>query len=231
MGQHFFPRSDVDFLAWGTKFLESARAQYASLGVSARDVARMSDQWESFRAAYTQHVDAHNAAAEAFVQKQFTRREFETLLRPLVRRIQANETTTDRARAGLGIAVPKRKRRNRSAVPQSFPLMRIDASVPLRHTVRFMDASTPEVRRKPPGVRAGQLWVAVVSAGTQAPLRPDDAAGKGVYKVASSPTRSPVRISFTAHQATKTAWYVMRWIAMDGSLGAWSAPVSATIAS
>src|SRR6187397_363973 len=121
MGQHFFPRSDVDFLAWGTKFLESARAQYSSLGVSPREVAGMSDQWESFRAAYTQHVDAHNAAAEAFMQKQLARREFETILRPLVRRIQANETTTDRARTSLGIAVPKRKRRKRSAASQSCP--------------------------------------------------------------------------------------------------------------
>jgi hypothetical protein len=231
MGRHFFPRPDVDLLVWGSRFVERVRDGHERLGLSPNDLAQLLRTWDAFKTSYTDHVDAHKRAAEAFERKQSTRQGFERSLRPLVRRIQMSPQVTDRHRADLGITVPKRRRSSLGEVVLGRPVVRVDASRGLVHVVRYADEVSPKNRRKPTGAKCAELWVGVAALGSP-PMPPASAEGepRAPYRLHSTNTRTPIEVRFSAAQENKVAHYLLRWVARSGGYGPWSEPAAATIA-
>lgn len=87
----------------------------------------------------------------------------------MTRFVQGYIKTTDADRANMGITV-RDNSLSPSPAPTTRPLVRVDTSQRLLHTLRFSDESTPTRRRKPHGVLGAEVWVALAAAGEAPPL-------------------------------------------------------------
>ncbi len=77
--------------------------------------------------------------------KDHARAALQADIRPLVRRLQASPNVDDGARAAMGITVPDRVP-TPAGPPGTRPVVRVDISQRLRHTVHFADEATPKRR-------------------------------------------------------------------------------------
>ncbi len=229
MGLHFFPRGDAEFVAWGNRFVEYLGSRFTAVGLGEPEWTQLKRSWDGFTAAYAQHIKTHAIAAAAFQEKARARADFEATLRPIVRRIQAHDGTTDEARAALGITV-REGNRTRLPPPSTRPVVAIAEGTRLKHTLRYSDESTPNRRSKPRGVVGAELWMAVVPNGETRcpPLPPERDGGLEYLYVALSP-RSPTTVDFDSAKAGQTACYVLRWINRRGAKGPWSEPARAVV--
>ncbi|MBI5764779.1 MAG: hypothetical protein HZA51_14780 [Planctomycetes bacterium] len=202
-GEHFFPRGDADFTAWGDRFNDYVQANFAALGLSAAEATGLNSAWFRFRIGYAAQVQARAAAAAAYQEKARSRRAFEALLRPAVRRIQTFAATTDAQRGQLGITIPDRTR-TPIGPPTTRPLVKVDFSRRLSHRIAFADEGTPTRRTKPKGVIGAELWVKLTALGAAPPGGPADLS----FLMLS--TRSPAVAEYGGADAGKTAHYMIR---------------------
>ena len=107
-----------------------------------------------------------------------------------------------------------------SPIPTSKPVGSIDTSQRLQHTISFVDANSPTSRAKPDGVRGCQIWIKI---GNPAPTDPSE------LTFVATDTRSPYIMQFDGADATKNAFYWLRWENTRGEVGPWSDAVMATI--
>ena len=77
-----------------------------------------------------------------------------------------------------------------------------------------------DVAAKPAGVDCCELWLYI---GTTAPAGPDAMHLQGVDN------STPYLMEFDSADASKTAYWALRWVNTRGEHGPWSATVSATI--
>lgn len=220
--EHFFPQGDADFTAWGDRFNGYVQANFAALGLSAAEATGLNSAWVSFRIKYLIHVKARADASAAYQEKARTRRAFEALLRPAVRRIQTFAATTDAQRGELGITIPDRTR-TRAAAPTTRPIVKVDFSLRLTHRIAFADEATPQRRSKPKGVMGAEVWVKLAVLGDAPPTGPAD------LRFLLLATRSPAIAEYGGADAGKTAHYMVRWLSRRGEPGPWSETASATV--
>ena len=102
--------------------------------------------------------------------------------------------------------------------PTTRPLVKVDFSKRLRHTIRYADESTPTRRARPRGVIGAEVWVKVAPPGD-----PDE------LKFLLLSTRTPTVANFTGPDGGQTAHYMLRWLSTRGEAGPWSETASATI--
>jgi hypothetical protein len=221
-GEHFFPQADADFVAWGDQFNSYVQANFAALGLSATEATGLNSAWFRFRIGYAAHVQARAAASAAYQEKARSRRAFEALMRPAVRRIQTFGATTDAQRGELGITIPDRTRTPVGA-PTSRPLVKVDFSKRLSHRIAFADERTPLRRVRPRGILGAEVWVKVSAPGEGPP------SGAADLKFLLLATRSPAVVEYGGADAGKTAHYMIRWLSRRGEPGPWSETASATI--
>ncbi len=216
----YIPAADGDFDAWQVNFIAYATANAAALGldplVDIPPLAAAQGTWTTDYAANT----AAQAAAEAARQaKDAARDGLAGVIRPLVLRMQASPDVDDTERAALGITVPDRIP-TPSAIPTTRPVVKVDTSQRLRHTIAFTDAATPSRTAKPAGVRGAQIWVKV---GDPPPTGPAE------LSYLATDTRSPYTVQYPGSEGGKTAHYMLRWENTRGETGPWSETASATI--
>lgn len=219
MATDYIPASDADFDAWQQNLVNYVVANAAALGLPPADVTSIQGFNGSWGTKYPAANTATASANAATQEKNDCRSDFEGFLRPLVGRIQSSPSITDAQRQALAITV---RSTSRTAVgaPTSKPVATIDTSQRLRHTINFVDETTPTSRAKPDGVQGCEIWMKV---GDPAPAGPND-----VHYLALD-TRTPYTVEFEAADAGKTAYYMLRWISTRGETGPWSATVSGTI--
>lgn len=215
----YLPGPDADYQAWVTNFVTYANANLAALGLVAADMLPVTTNQLAFNNGFSAHIAAKNAAMAAKQTKDESRVALTGAIRPLVRRLQASPAVSDAERAALGITV-----RTPSAPigpPITAPLVSIECGQRLQHTLRFVDASTPTRRAKPPGVMGVEIWNKV---GTTPPV------GEGELRFVAVDTSAPYVLDFDAVEGGKTAYYWLRWVNPTGERGPWSEQAAATIA-
>jgi len=129
---------------------------------------------------------------------------------------------TDAQRAALGITV-RDAEPTPTGKPTTRPLVTVDFSKRLRHTLRYADESTPTRRARPFGVIGAEIWVKLAVAGDPAPSDPDE------LTFLQLSTRTPAVAEFTGADGGKTAHYMLRWLSTRSEPGPWSETASATI--
>jgi hypothetical protein len=211
--------SDTDFTAWMQNFITYANANLAALGLTASDLTPLQTAQTDWEAAYAANVSAQAQAQSARQTKDDARSAQESLLRPLVARLQSSPAVTDAQRQALQLSV-RSTVRTPAATPTSRPLATVDTSQRLRHTISFVDEMTPKSRAKPDGATGCEIWVKV---GDPAPADPNE------LKYLATDTRTPYMAEFDGADAGKTAYYMLRWVNTRGERGPWSQTVSATI--
>lgn len=219
MATDYIPASDADFDAWQQNLVNYVVANAAALGVPPADVTSIQGFNGSWGTKYPAANTATASANAATQEKNDCRSDFEGFLRPFVGRIQSSSSITDAQRQALAITV-RSTSRTAVAAPTSKPVATIDTSQRLRHTINFVDETTPTSRAKPEGVQGCEIWMKI---GDPAPAGPND-----VHYLALD-TRTPYTVEFEAADAGKTAYYMLRWISTRGETGPWSQTVSGTI--
>ena len=198
----YIPSPDGDFDAWQNNFITYASANAAALGLDPLiDIPPLT---------------AAQAARQA---KDAARGGLEGVIRPLVARLQASPEVDDAERQALGITVRDTIPTD-VEVPKTRPVVSVDTSQRLQHTIGFADEATPTRKAKPAGVRGAQVWVKI---GDPASVDPNE------MTFLATDTRTPYVAAFDGADANKVAHYMLRWENTRGETGPWSETASATI--
>lgn len=232
----YIPRQSGKFDAWQNNFVAYAEAHAKDLGLSDEDIDELIEYRNNWEKRYGQLTAARDAFGEAAQHKAAAQSDLTALIRTFAARIQQAAGTTDAMRAALGITirdpVPTRVR-----LPGSEPLVSVDTSERLRHTLHFVDSATPTRKAKPYGVMGAEVWVFVGDA-TASQVEDVEITPAGAssirrslqpFKFAKIATRTPTVVEFDGDYAGRTASYLLRWLNTRGQPGPASAVASATI--
>lgn len=173
----------------------------------------------TWNSAFPAHVAASAAAVAARNAKDIACGTYEGTIRPLVKRLQASSAVDGAEHAALGITVPDRSP-TPVPIPTTRPVVKVDTSQRLQHTISFADETTPTSTRKPQGVSAAELWVKVDG--------PPPADATQLSFLATD-TRTPYLATFDGADGGKPAHYMLRWINTKGQPGPWSETATATV--
>ena len=216
----YIPRPDGGFDAWQANFVTYASANAAALGLDPLvDIPPLTAAQGTWSTDYAANTTAQAAAQAARQAKEAARSAFEGVIRPLVGVLQASAAVDDTERKALGITVPDTTP-TPVGPPTSRPVVTVDTSQRLQHTIEFGDELTPTSRAKPDGVRGAQIWVKI---GDPPPVDPDE------LTFLATDTRTPYVANFDGADGNKVAHYMLRWESTRGDVGPWSETASATI--
>jgi hypothetical protein len=219
MAGDYIPAGDAQFHAWQNNFVVYVNGHLAELGLVAGDVVDLNATAATWTTDYPAHTAAQSAAQAARQAKDGARDGLEGTIRPLVRRLQASPDVDDSERAAMGITVPDREG-TPEGPPKTRPVVSVDTSQRLQHTIAFADEATPTRKAKPDGVMGAEIWVKV---GDPPPTDPSE------LSFLSVDTRTPYVADYPGEDGGKTAHYMLRWVATTGEKGPWSETASATI--
>ncbi len=216
----YIPGPDGDFNAWQDNFVTYATANAAALGLDPLvDIPPLTAAQTTWTTDYAANTAAQAAAQAARQAKEGARSAFEGVIRPLVGVLQASAEVDDGERAALGITVPDTTP-TPVGPPTTRPVVTVDTSQRLQHTIAFADELAALSRAKPAGVRGAQIWVKI---GDPPPTDPNELTFLG------TDTRTPYLASFDGADGNKVAHYMLRWESTRGETGPWSETASATI--
>jgi hypothetical protein len=217
MPTDYLPSADADFDIWQQNFYSYVNAHLSELGLSVSDLAPLTSAQTSWQNAFSANLAAQAAALGTRQGKDTARDNFESLTRSFVRRVQAIPTVTDAARASMNITVARD--RAPATAPATRPVVSINTDQRLRHTVNFVDETTPNGKGKPDGVTGCEIWNKVG----------DAPAGPSQLTYLGTDTRTPYVAEYDESDAGKVAHYMLRWVNSKGETGPWSQTVNATI--
>ncbi|HPF37335.1 MAG TPA: hypothetical protein P5081_13215 [Phycisphaerae bacterium] len=224
----YLPRSGGAFEAWQRNFVAYAVANAKALGLSDGEVTKLQERSVTWQKRYTNLTAARAAYGEAAAAKSRARSDLVALVRPMVARIQDAGATTDAVRAALGITI-RDAAPTAADAPSSAPVVSVDTSERLRHTLHFTDSAMPSRKAKPKGVIGTEIWVYVGDADTSQVANRDIANGLDDYSFVRLATRTPVVVEFGGPDGGRTASYVLRWVNTRGEPGPLSAVATATV--
>lgn len=217
----YIPAPDAEFNAWQGNFLSYATANAAALGLDPLvDIPPLTAAQGVWTTDFPAHVTAQNTAQSAKVTKDASRAGYVSLIRALVRRLQASADVDDAERAALGITVPDTDP-TPIGPPTTRPIVSVRCDQRLQQTIDFMDETTPTRKAKPPGVLGAEIWVKV---GDPPPVDPDTD-----LRFLGLDTRTPYVAGYSGADGSQMAHYMLRWVNSKGDKGPWSETASATI--
>lgn len=220
MPSDYIPGADGSFDAWQDNFVTYVSANAVALGLDpAVDIPPLTAAQGDWQTDYPANIAAQQAAQSARQAKDAARGTFEGVIRPLVRRMQANPAVKDSDKASMGVTVPDTTPTD-VGPPVTRPVVSVDTSQRLRHTIHFADEATPTSKAKPDGVRGAQIWMKV---GDPPPADPSE------LTYVATDTRTPHPIDFGGSDAKQNAHYMVRWENTRGEVGPWSETATATI--
>ena len=223
MSSDYLPGKDLELQTWMNKFMLYLGANLAHFGLVAADIADMQLSETDFSMARF-NTEAALTTYRGLVQDKNLKREtMESLIRPMVARLQTYPETTNQDREELGIPL----RGVAPTVPVGIdtsvdrPIATVNISQRLKHTLRIQNQNEDVITAgKPAGVRAVEVWAKV----GPAPVDETDVTYVDVS------TRNTVTVPYAGADGNKQAHYQMRWVYSNGEKGNWSEVVSATIA-
>jgi hypothetical protein len=136
--------------------------------------------------------------------------------------IRSNLGVDNQSLVDLGLN-PRNNSRSPVPAPRSAPIVMAICGYPGVTALRFADENTPASRRKPPGVIALQLAVAVTGPGEPTPVSADQAVTNDLF------TTQPILFEHEKKDAGKMATFFGRWVTGRGLHGPWSLPAHFTI--
>lgn len=215
----YLPNTDADLLAWAKNFREAIAADAASLSLTGDDVTEVKSLITAYEEAFNSNITKQAEARASRELKDSTRQNLEAGLRERARRVKATKDVTNEKLAALGLNAPDSEPAPKGA-PQSRPVVSVDTSQRLQHTINWSDENSTSSRAKPKGVMGAEVWVKVGDA---------PPADESELRFLALDTATPYTAAFEITDGGKTAHYMLRWINTKGEKGAWSQTVSATI--
>ena len=215
----YLPSTDLEYAEWLANFVTYTTTNRDDLRLTAEDLDRLQASYTDWQTATDTYRSAQATAEIALQTRNETRDTSQSIVRELVQLLQANPDLTDTQRVALGITV-RSNNRSLTPAPTTKPLPRLEQSGRLRHTIHFVDETTPNRRAKPQGIRGCQIWVFV---GETPPARPED------FRYLGTDTRTPYLSEFDPEDGGELAHYYLRWVNTRDEPGPWSDPISGSI--
>ena len=223
MNSDSIPGSDSNFNNWVIPFNTQVQTYHTAsptwMGLTNGQVTGLDSAVTVWTDAYAVTLNPTTAGPLATQTKNEARAALEIILRPLIRQLQANTAMTDDIRASLGLHLPSHAH-SRAPVPASAPVLTVDLSQRLQHSISFRDAATPTSTAKPAGVTACNIYAKI---GLPAPTDISQ------MQLLGSPTHAPFVKHYEGSQAGLMVTLWACWTNAHGEQGPWSAAVSATI--
>jgi hypothetical protein len=214
----YIPSSDSELIEFAMNFINRISGNEAELGLTAADTTAITALRSTFNLSYIDNNTTQMSARSTREKKDADREPLVAKLREAAQRIQNSPNVTDAQRAELGLTIRQTSSAPTGA-PDSRPVLEIDTSEPLRHTVKFYD-NVLETKGKPDGVRGAEIWCKI---GGEATMNEDD------YRYLGTDTASPYLAIHRPENVGKQAHYIARWVNGRGEYGAWSNSETATI--
>ena len=190
-------------------------ANAARLLVSASNLALLPTSLATWASTFSISQNPNTSTVTATANKNDARDALKDLLRNIYADIPESALTTDDRNT---LNLPERSTTATPApVPTTKPLVTIDTSNRLEHTINFRDENGNLA--KPQGVRGCQIWVKIGASAKD----PDE------LKYLATDTKTPYVYHFEGADAGKPAYYWLRWENTRGETGPWSDEVMATI--
>jgi len=167
MGKNWIPQPDDTFDGWLHNFYNQLKIVGPAVGLAQSEIQAVEGATTEWASDYQAHIVAKNAAQAATVTKDNTRDDTESVVRRVVKQLQANPQLTDGQREMLGITVP-----DTTPTPQSPdyvlgitpPLLDADFSKRQQITLHFgIQPGNERENAKPDGIAGAKLWFHVVS--------------------------------------------------------------------
>ena len=226
MASDYIPKTETGLRDWAHNFSALITANPPTYGLMASDAAAIASVVSAYTAALTLAVDPSTKTKATVAAKDSDKAAMLVVVRRYAQFIKLNDGVSNDEKIGLGLTINDTSRTPVPA-PATQPICTIIGTTPLRHTLRFADASTPAKRAKPPGAIGLELYYFVAPAATAAPVSPEAGDDVEFYGVA---TRQPYLVELDPTDVGKQATYYARWITRTGLVGPWSAPVAMTVA-
>ncbi len=193
--------------------LSGAPASYHATAAQATDLLAKSN---AFAGEVTAHVAAQADARSQTQKKNQSRLELEDLMTLLVKQAKlygASESDLGKLGVPTGAA---------GDAPSSAtrPAGKVDTSRRLEHLIHFSDEATPDSKRRPRGVLGCEIHRKI---GGAPPVDESEC------QFLTLDTETPYLADYAGEKAGAMAHYMLRWRLRDGSNGAWSETLSATV--
>jgi hypothetical protein len=201
------PRDAAGLIAEAENFISVTTANPAHFGLTAAQIASLTNLTGTADNALTDRKSAENAFRAAVATLKETLRELEKILRQFRQIVQANPATTDADRAALHLATGEGDGGNAGNALEFAPLLLCEPSGVHVHRVRFfMQGEASNSTRKPPGALGAKIY-----------LKIDGAASTDLkeYQMIALDTKSPYEYPHDAANAGKTAHFVAAWTTKD----------------
>jgi hypothetical protein len=153
--------------------------------------------------------------------KTAKRKDYEALLRILVKNLESNTRISDDQRRAMGIII-RDKTPTRVEVPTHYPAYMVDTSVIRQLIIHFwnMLLGNRLSRAKPHGVHGAEVRWDILA---EAPASVDELVHS------SFDTHTPLTLTFDESDRGKTVYFCLRWENTRGEKGPWSEIVMAII--
>lgn len=215
----YIPADDAGLVAFAQTFNSYLDNVLPSLGLIAADITPLGSKLAIFSGSYDDNNQKQATARAARAAKDDARVELVTALRSLAKRIQAFPAVTSADLSQLGLTI---KDTTPTAVPAptSQPVLFVDTSNRLQHSVSFKDSLTPLSNAKPDKVHGCEIY-SYSGVGVPNPLED--------YKFLGVATKSPFKVDYGQDMAGKMVRYIARWANRNGQTGPLSDDISATV--
>lgn len=206
---------------WLDNFSAMITASPATYGLTAGDATNISTVDAALDAAYTLAVNPSTRTPTSVQAKNIARANALATARPYAQRIANNAGISSSNKIALGLN-PRTNPPTPVTVPTTFPVLSVQAALPLAHVLRFRDnLASPSVKAKPAGAVALELY-----GGPSTTVVTDPAS----LPFIGLQTKSPFTVSHDSGDVGKTAYYSARWVTRRALVGPWSAIIAFTIA-
>lgn len=215
----YIPADDAGLLSFAETLQAFLNDTPADVGLLPADATELG----TARGPYELALAASNAAKASNLSttqtKNLRRAELIPVIRSLVNRIQAFPGTSNTERAALGITI-RDTTPTAVAAPVSQPVIFINTSNRLQHTIEFRDSLTPLSKAKPQGVSGCEIFRKV---GGTAPVSISEC------DFVALDSASPYLIEYDVAQGGVMVHYIGRWATRSGLTGPASDVMSATV--
>lgn len=207
--------SDAELLNVAQQVISSATGSEAAYGTTAGKITALTALRDTFETDVDDQAAKAAQAKAATAQKEGSRVPLEDAIaafRDGAKLVKADEALM----AATAIPVGGEK------VPASatIPIAVVDTSQRLRHTLSWVEASTPDNKRRPRGVQGAAIYRKL-----DGPPPTDE----NDCTFLALDSDSPYTVEYAGEDVGKMAHYMFRWQMRDGSFGAWGETVSGTV--
>ena len=216
----YLPRRESEFKNWESNFFNHLTTHQAEFGLTAEELAALTNLQSSWQAAYSNHLQAQWAAQGARQKKDILYKDYKSALRQMVRKLQVNDKVTEDHKVSLGMNL-QTATRTRVGPPTTRPIARIEMGQRLQHTIHFQDEATPNRRGKPAGVMGCEIWLK--SGGDPMSTNPKE------YLLLDVSSTSPYVVKHDNSAGGELVHYMLRWKNRRGDRGPWSQAYSGMV--